>query len=534
VRKHPIIHSITVAVVLIVALLVFGVSLRTVYAAPPAQEAKAELTIEKTAEGDGTIAPGGTVRFNIAVVNTGAITATNVVIEDDYDQVAFPTIEAGASGAQNDGQMIVWQIGDLLPGESWSTSYAATAAASFEGDTTAITNEAAVYVDGEEAARTSVDLSVRAPQLTLTRLRERVDHEGEIIPGASVRYTLRYGNNGTANATNVIIEEIYDDTVVQQVEDIVGGGLLEEGRIRWNLGTVAAGASGEVAYEVTLKPGLGQGDSIEVLNQATLQADGVKKITAVGSFTLDTPVLSIERKRDDLSGGTIAPGDTLRFTITIRNSGEADALDVVVLDDFDETVVAEVSDISVGGSEVEGTVRWSLADPLEPGGEKSFSYQVRLISEMGESTSVENKAVCYIRDVEVARSQTTMKIEVEVVPPAEEGETVTAVVDSSPQIFEQKPETLAWLVGVTAGLAMLAVAGTALGGPVLMKDKWSPQYLQLAIEGVAVIVLVAAVLVLAMGSGIRQDGAVSILSTIGGYVLGRSITTATRAKDSGT
>ena len=88
------------------------------------------------------------------------------------------------------------------------------------------------------------------------------------------------------------------------------------------------------------------------------------------------------------------------------------------------------------------------------------------------------------------------------------------------------------LVGVVVGLAMLAVAGTTLGGPVLMKDKWSPQYLQLALEGVAVIVLVAAVLVLAMGSGIRQDGAVSILSTIGGYVLGRSITTATRAKDS--
>jgi hypothetical protein len=43
---------------------------------------------------------------------------------------------------------------------------------------------------------------------------------------------LRYGNNGTANATNVIIEEVYDDTVVQQVEDIVGGGLLEENRIR--------------------------------------------------------------------------------------------------------------------------------------------------------------------------------------------------------------------------------------------------------------------------------------------------------------
>jgi uncharacterized repeat protein (TIGR01451 family) len=474
VRKYVTLQSLSVAVVPLALLLFLGVFLWPVLADSPAQEAPG-LTIVKTVEGDGTIAPGGTVRFEITVTNTGPISATNVTVQDDYDEVAFPTIEAGASGAQNDGQVIVWQIGDLAPGESWTTSYAATAAASFGSDTTTITNSAAVFAEGEEIARASVTLAVRAPQLTLTRMRERVDHEGEIIPGATVRYTLRYGNNGTANATNVVIEEKYDGTAVQQVDDIVGGGLLEEDTIRWNLGTVAAGASGEVAYEVTLKPGLSQGDSIEVRNQATLQAEGVKKITAVGSFTLESPVLSIERKRDDLSGGTIAPGDTLRFTITIRNSGKADALDVVVLDDFDETVVAEVGEISAGGREVEGTVRWSLEEPLEPDGEKSFSYQVRLISEMGGSTSVENTAVSYIRDIEVARNQTVMKIEVEVVPPTEEsGDTVTAVVENPPQIFEQKPETLAWLVGVVAGLAMLAVAGTTLGGPVLMKEKWSP------------------------------------------------------------
>ena len=35
----------------------------------------------------------------------------------------------------------------------------------------------------------------------------------------------------------------------------------------------------------------------------------------------------------------------------------------------------------------------------------------------------------------------------------------------------------------------------------------------------AVLLLVVAVLILAMGSGIKQDGAVSILSIIAGYVL---------------
>jgi hypothetical protein len=163
-------------------LLVPWAFLQPAQAASPAQGETPQLTISKTVEGDGTIAPGGTVRFNITISNTGSITATNVVVQDDYDEAAFPTIEAGASGAQNDGQTIVWQVGDLLPGEGWSTSYAATAASSFGSDTTTISNDAVVYVEGEEIARSAAELSVRAPQLTLTRVRERVDHGGRSSP----------------------------------------------------------------------------------------------------------------------------------------------------------------------------------------------------------------------------------------------------------------------------------------------------------------------------------------------------------------
>lgn len=515
-NRRTVLQSLLGAAVLAALLLAVGLLLRPALAAPPIQEDAPLLTIVKTVEGDGTIGPGQTVRFHVTVTNTGEVTATNVMVQDDYDQKALPTISvataAGASGAQNDGDVITWQLGNLPPGAGWSSSYEATAAVAFEAETTEVSNDASVYADGVKIAQTRVVLTVRAPQLTLTRLRERVDGEGEIVPGATVRYTIRYGNEGTADAINVILEEMYDETVVQQVDNVTDGGRQEGTTIRWSLGAVAAGSSGEVSYEVTLKPALAQGDDIEVRNQVTIQADGVERLSAIDSFTLRTPLLSIEREREDLSGGAIEPGDTLRFTIRIRNSGEAAALDVVVRDDFDERVVADISNISAGGREAEGAVEWALTEPLEPGADQSFFYNVRLISEIGQSTTAMNTASISIRDVELARAQTTMIIE-----PAPAEEAVT----EQPQVFQEEPVTVSLLVGVSMVTALLVVGGLAL--LVLRQGQWKDRYLRIVIEGVAVIIIVEAVLILAMSKSIEPDGAVTILSGIAGYLLGRSL-----------
>jgi hypothetical protein len=43
-------------------------------------------------------------------------------------------------------------------------------------------------------------------------------------------------------------------------------------------------------------------------------------------------------------------------------------------------------------------------------------------------------------------------------------------------------------------------------------------------EGVFLIFIVSAILILAIGEGIREDGAISILSAIVGYVFGREAT----------
>jgi hypothetical protein len=127
---------------------------------------------------------------------------------------------------------------------------------------------------------------------------------------------------------------------------------------------------------------------------------------------------------------------------------------------------------------------------------------------------VANKAIIYIRDVELARSQTTMTIEL---PPPEEEEAP----QEQPQVFEKEPVTVAWLVGVSAVIALVTVGGLAF--LILRQGQWKDRYLRIVIEGVSVVVIVEAVLILAMNKSIEADGAVTILSGIAGYLLGRSL-----------
>jgi hypothetical protein len=513
-KTHIVLRSLLGTAALIVFLLALSLLLRPALAAPHSQQDTPLLTIVKTADGAGTIGPGQTILFTVAISNTGTVSATNVVVQDDYDQVALPTIkvlsdtEAGTGSAQNDGDVITWQLGDLAPGTGWNASYEATAAEAFESGITEVANVASVQADNvEESLQATVVLTVQAPQLTLTLERERVDGEGEITPGDAVRYTLRY-NNGAVRAPNVILEATFDETVVQQVTNVSHGGQQDGTTVRWDLGDVAAGASGEVSYEIMLKPSLSQGD-IEVQSEAIVRADGMEApASASVSFILRTPLLIVERERVDLNGGMIAPGDTLRFTIRVRNAGAVTSRNVVVRDDFDERVVAEVSDISSGGTEGAGVVEWQLTElmALEPGVQQTFSYKARLESGISESTKVANTAIILINDVEMDRTQTTMTIE----PAAEPGKQISWL-----------DIVLATLVGVSVIAALVAVCVLALR--ILVKEGWKERYFGFVIEGIAIVIVAEAVLVLAISENIESDGAVSILSSIVGYVLGRSM-----------
>lgn len=528
-RKHMV-FQLLLGAVLFATLLAVGAWLQTSWAAPVVQQDGPWLTIVKTVEGGGTIARGQVVSFTITVTNTGNVTATNVIVRDDYDQAVLPTIkiisaESEVGGGENDGDVITWRLGDLPPGAGWSGSYEATATDAFGIDIREVVNVASAQADNlEESVQATVALTVQAPKLTVSMERERVGGEGRIFPGDTVRCTIRYINNGAVDATNVVLEAAFDGTVVERVSNITADGQQEGSTVLWNLGTVAAGVSGNVSYEKTIKSVVPLGTKVR--SQVTIRADRVMPVSISDSISLPPPLI-VKREREDLNGGAIEPGDTLRFVIRFSNAGSVEASDVIVRDDFDERAVAGVNNVSNGGGEVDGAVEWVLTDPLGPGAEGSVSYEVRLVGEIEASTTVANTASISIDGVEVDRSQTTMTIE----PPPAEPPPVTIAVSESPGIFENQPTLLAVLVGVISVAALLAVDGLAL--IILRRGEWKEGHFRLVMEGMAIVVIAAAVLVLAINKTIESDGAVSILSSVAGYVLGRTVSSTSNGKGKG-
>ena len=76
--------------------------------------------------------------------------------------------------------------------------------------------------------------------------------------------------------------------------------------------------------------------------------------------------------------GKVSPGDTLEYTVKYRSAGQTGANDVDLIDKFDRSMVAYVSDISGGGMPDDGTIVWKLGKLPSDSPAYQQSYRVTL------------------------------------------------------------------------------------------------------------------------------------------------------------
>ena len=99
----------------------------------------------------------------------------------------------------------------------------------------------------------------------------------------------------------------------------------------------------------------------------------------VATFTTDlsSPRLELDKAVADLNGGDVAPGDTLRYTLTVRNGGDDAALGV------------QLQDAAPPGT-VGGPVTFDAGD-LAPGGSASRSFDV-VVDDVPDGFAIDNAA----------------------------------------------------------------------------------------------------------------------------------------------
>ena len=132
---------------------------------------------------------------------------------------------------------------------------------------------------------------------------DRLALDGQLLSDAANPATNLFNSSVSFEGTN---------TVAQRLPPFVNGLGFDSDRIR------ADGVLGNGATTATLQ-------ASTTLDQYLIQAV---------TFTTDlsAPVLELDKTVADLDGGEVAPGDTLRYTLTVRNTGDDAATGVVVSD----------------------------------------------------------------------------------------------------------------------------------------------------------------------------------------------------------
>lgn len=77
----------------------------------------------------------------------------------------------------------------------------------------------------------------------------------------------------------------------------------------------------------------------------------------------------------DLNGnGLLDPGDTVRYSINFQNTGTIDVTNVKVIDDYDQTAIISIANITLGGADNSDTITWDIGD-LPVGGSGTINYE---------------------------------------------------------------------------------------------------------------------------------------------------------------
>jgi uncharacterized repeat protein (TIGR01451 family) len=351
---------------------------------PTVVTAGPELTLTKSVD-KATATPGETLVYTLSYSNTGTADATLTEITDAVP--ALTTFASASDGGTEAAGVVTWSLGTVAAGASGSVTLTVTLDGVFPVGETTVTNSAVVVSPDNPPVPPTPDVPTvvtAGPELTLTK---SVD-KATASPGETLVYTLSYSNAGNADATlTEITDAVPAFTTFASASD---GGTEAAGVVTWSLGTVAAGASGSVTLTVTLDGVFPVGETTVTNSAVVVSPDNppVPPTPDVPTVVTAGPELTLTKSVDK---ATATPGETLVYTLSYSNTGDADATLTEITDVVPAfTTFASASD---GGTEAAGVVTWSLGT-IAAGASGSVTLTVTLDSvfPVGETT-VTNSAV---------------------------------------------------------------------------------------------------------------------------------------------
>ncbi len=345
------------------------------------------MALTKTADRS-TANPGDEITYTLHYANGGSGTAYDVVVQDTLpDHVTYVT----SSPAYDDvsGRTYSWDLGNVASGASGEITLVVQVDTG-TADGTLLPNSAVVTYTGpggepEPPGGGGTNVTVTAPVMSFHKTVDVATAD----PGDSITYTLAYHNTGTGAASGVVLTDTLPDhvTFVSSVPAYTG---VSGRTYTFDIGDVAAGASGTVTIVVTVDAGTPDGavlTNTAVIDYDDSNGNPYPPGDDSASTTVTAPVVSFS-KTADLAFAD--PGDVITYTLTAHNSGTGDASGLILKDTIPEhTTFLSATPAYTGASGT--TYTWSLGT-LAAGGTATVTLKVTVDAFTADATVLLNTA----------------------------------------------------------------------------------------------------------------------------------------------
>ncbi|MEJ5309972.1 MAG: hypothetical protein WHX52_09385 [Anaerolineae bacterium] len=321
----------------------------------------------------GNAAPGDVITYTLSYANTGALTATQLLITDTLD--AYLTYVPGSCSDNctplSGGAVLQWELAEVAPDATGVLSFAAQISDAVPAG--AMLQNTAYYV--YDALSDPRPTNTAATLISLVTLNKSAS-ASRVGPDQTITFSLDYANAGGITQTHVLITDpvpAFTAYVAGSATSIAGvltptystdGGASYQAaepadpatvtHLRWELAELTPGASGTADFQVRVIAADRLPNAIDIRNQASLTSAQGARI-----FSNQVVIPTVKLTLDKLGPGLVVPGATFTYTLRFGNpgSGAATAL-------LSDTLPANVTFISANPAPATpAPLNWAVTIP---------------------------------------------------------------------------------------------------------------------------------------------------------------------------
>jgi uncharacterized repeat protein (TIGR01451 family) len=302
-----------------------------------------DLSITKT-DSTRTAVPGATVRYTVAVTNSGPSDMRGASVVDTLPPsltgVTWDCVGAGSATCANaSGIGDVNTIVDLPVGTTATFTITANVDAGITGSlaNTATVSPAPGTVDPDGSNNSDTDTDSLTPQADLSIT--KTDGRRSAVPGTSTSYAIVVRNLGPSAVVDAVVTDVLPGDLTSASWSCIGasGGVCD-----------TSSGSGDLATTVDLPPGgtatftvaatIAAGTTGTLSNTAAVTApSGVTDTNTANNSSTDSTVLvpEVDLRVTKTDGVTeVTAGGTVSYTIVVTNSGPSAVTGATLLDNL--------------------------------------------------------------------------------------------------------------------------------------------------------------------------------------------------------